>query len=277
MASELKPCICGKTPRLNRKKGSAGITKTPFYREQIVCRCGVSSKIFKAPNKAVEAWNTRPAPAATDTGLVTVGGEYLDGHTWKPIPAGVTDFALRGFKTRALCDRSQAAELLAANEAERAEQWRLRREMEADRDTQKAIATSLEAELAAERAEKERLADDYQAIREQLHRGWQECRDLKADNAALTARIEGLEKHCELLCDPTIIRLEKENSDLEAKLAAAENALEPFADIADLIDAETEGMDETDELVLHFHDYEFAKWPESLFRKARAALGGKPS
>ncbi|WP_114216737.1 hypothetical protein [Ochrobactrum sp. 3-3] len=64
---------------------------------------------------------------------------------------------------------------------------------------------------------------------------------------------------------------------LETKLATAEKALEPFADIADLIDAETEGMAETDELVLHFHDYEFAKWPVSFFREARAVLGGKPS
>lgn len=65
MASELKPCICGKTPRLDIKKGLAGITKVPFYREQIMCRCGVSSKIFKAPRKAVEAWNTRPTPQET--------------------------------------------------------------------------------------------------------------------------------------------------------------------------------------------------------------------
>ncbi|KAB2762252.1 hypothetical protein F9K98_10450 [Brucella anthropi] len=48
-----------------------------------------------------------------------------------------------------LVTRSQAVELLAEKEAERAEQWRLRREMEADRDTQKAIAASLEVKLAA--------------------------------------------------------------------------------------------------------------------------------
>ena len=45
----------------------------------------------------------------------------------------------------------------AAKEAERAEQWRLRREMEADRDTQKAIAASLEADNAAQAARIEEL------------------------------------------------------------------------------------------------------------------------
>ena len=84
-------------------------------------RCG-----FKA--KPTVPLYTRPAPAATDTGLVTVlERPYLG----------------------SLVASSQAEELLAAKEAERAEQWRLRREMEADRDTQKAIAASLKADNAA--------------------------------------------------------------------------------------------------------------------------------
>ncbi|WP_247997713.1 hypothetical protein [Brucella tritici] len=117
MASELKPCICGKTPRLNSKKGSAGITKTPFYREQIVCRCGVSSKIFKAPNKAVEAWNTRAAPAATDTGLETVGyvtpewlAKHCSSHTINSNPSPAW--------TEAVVTSSQAEELLAEKDKE---------------------------------------------------------------------------------------------------------------------------------------------------------------
>lgn len=60
--------------------------------------------------------------------------------------------------------------------------------------------------------------------------------------------------------------------DAEAQLAEANKALEPFADIADLIDSETEGMSETDELALHFHDYLMASWPVALFRACRQAL-----
>ncbi|EBY7415692.1 hypothetical protein D6J61_25750 [Salmonella enterica subsp. enterica serovar Alachua] len=85
MANELKPCICGKTPRIERKKGLAGITKVPFYREQIVCRCGVSSKLFKSPDQALTAWNTRPAAPVEGLERYRVEAyentHYENGHT----------------------------------------------------------------------------------------------------------------------------------------------------------------------------------------------------
>lgn len=127
MASELKRCICGKTPRLGIKKGSAGVTKTPFYREQIVCRCGVSSKIFKAPGKAAEAWNTRPTPVAPvspdATGkcgeLVTVGyapSEYGIGLDFQQL--GISRLYPKSCASGAVAvvTRSQAVELLAAKD-----------------------------------------------------------------------------------------------------------------------------------------------------------------
>lgn len=70
--------------------------------------------------------------------------------------------------------------------------------------------------------------------------------------------------------------LEAEIARLRDRVAELEKALEPFADIADLIDSETEGMSETDELALHFHDYLMASWPVALFRAARRVReGGK--
>lgn len=60
-------------------------------------------------------------------------------------------------------------------------------------------------------------------------------------------------------------------SALVASNAEMREALGPFAEIADLIDSETEGMSETDELELHYHDYLMASWPVSLFRTARRA------
>lgn len=72
-----------------------------------------------------------------------------------------------------------------------------------------------------------------------------------------------------------IAALVAERDALKAQVKVVDEALDPFADISDLIDSETEGMSETDELQLLFHDYLFASWPVSLFRRARAVKGGK--
>lgn len=65
------------------------------------------------------------------------------------------------------------------------------------------------------------------------------------------------------------IALVKGRESAEAKLAKARKVIEPFADISDLVDSETEGMADSDEFELLFHDYLLAKWPLSTFRAAR--------
>ncbi len=55
-------------------------------------------------------------------------------------------------------------------------------------------------------------------------------------------------------------------------VAALKEAAEPFARIADLIDAETTGFSEQDELALTYHDYLFDKFTVAQFRALRAAL-----
>lgn len=142
MASELKPCpFCGGTDL-----SSGGDDKFVGY----FCKTCQAT----GPNHyGSRDWNTRPTPAATDTGLVR--------YDLSMFGNGIVEMG-GGAYVRA----DQAEELLAAKEAERAEQWRLRREMEADRDTQKAVATSLEAELAAERAEKDAYGIALMMIRE---------------------------------------------------------------------------------------------------------------
>lgn len=62
--------------------------------------------------------------------------------------------------------------------------------------------------------------------------------------------------------------LQRENADLR-------EALEPFAEIADLVDSETEGVADSDEFQMHFHDYLMASWKLSIFRRARALIGGE--
>lgn len=234
-----------------------------------------------------EQINTRPAPAATDTGLETVGNiteecllelkQMLCGEIHPCNDIGdVTDADIE------LCIRSQAEDLLAAKEAERAEQWRLRREMEADRDTQKAIAASFEAELAAERAEKDGWKELHDAAQvavkertEACNNLYKQVNDLKADNAAQAARIKELDGECNELvtkCNEIIgqrdhalnacAQMEEDKEALEAKLAAAN-------EVAQLvIQAEEDKSGDPNFYILLM---------QTAYDKARAVLGGKPS
>ncbi len=139
-----------------------------------------------------------------------------------------------------------------------------------------AVVTRSQAEklLATERVETERLADDYQAIREQLHRGWQECCALKADNAAQAARIKELEQALETektlsrgdwACQREVDQMSIKVEALEAKLAAAEKALEAIEDHAARC------------FSLSTHSTIALAYLQDIQDEARAALGGKPS
>lgn len=56
----------------------------------------------------------------------------------------------------------------------------------------------------------------------------------------------------------------------EREVAKLREALEPFASIGELIEVETEGFDDADELDVIFHDYLFDKVKVGAFRKAAA-------
>ncbi|EXL06563.1 hypothetical protein BG46_15905 [Brucella anthropi] len=115
--------------------------------------------------------------------------------------------------------------------------------------------------LAAERVEKEELREALRAVVEAR----------KADNAAKDARIKELEELLRISesCNHFADNLSKEMRVLEAKLAAAEKALEPFADHAKerAVDASEWRDNDTVQIVVTIGD----------LRKARAVLGGKPS
>ncbi|GEM_PF-888390 len=225
---------------------------------------GLCNTCLDEDAERLENTRTTPvAPVSPDTDgkcgeLVTVAKQHRlirGGYpgSWQPYASPI--FSDDVFETRELVTRSQAEELLAAERAEK-DGWK-------------------ELHDAAQVAVKERT--------EACNSLYRQNTDLEAKLAAKDARIKELEETKAVIAadKKILLDLAATNGDkvttLEAKLSAAEKALEPLADIADLIDAETEGMAETDELVLHFHDYEFAKWPVSFFREARAARGGKPS
>ena len=87
--------------------------------------------------------------------------------------------------------------------------------------------------------------------------------------------------------DATLLRGPEPHHEAEAQIAALRRvsasprpetvgALRPFADIADLIDSETEGLCDTDECQLVFHDYLMANFTVAQFRRARSALNATP-
>jgi len=168
--------------------------------------------------------NTLPAPAATDTGLEAV---LLPG--WPK-----------------LCEFSQAEELLAAERARAAEKERLR--FEGDLDKWMKI---IGAGITGYQPEAYTLMD----------LACEELVKLRADNAAKDARIKELEAdrdHQSKLSN----KLNRSHAALEAKLAAAHEALEFYADVSKYPAPFTGGFGEL------YYD---------CGEKARAVLGGKPS
>lgn len=72
-----------------------------------------------------------------------------------------------------------------------------------------------------------------------------------------------------------VLALARQAEALQRENAELRKALKPFADVADLVDAETEGVSDDDEFQMHFHDYLMASWKLSIFRRARALIGGE--
>lgn len=175
---------------------------------------------------------TRPAPAATNTGLETLSVELTpSGHPY-----------MKSDQEGDYVTRSQAEELLAAERA-KTERWH-KKAMDAGVIVHSDGTTS--------------------------HPMRKDLDDLKADNAAQAARIKEMEADLKTYQDGTAdlvnekIDAEFKAVDLEAKLAAAEKALKPFADHAN-----DRAVDDTG-----WRDKETVKIVVSIgdLRKARAVL-----
>nr|WP_312970663.1 Lar family restriction alleviation protein [Brucella intermedia] len=266
MASELKPCpFCG-SDRITVqciRDGQQAICKD----------CGSKGKpVFHGPKgpdvtwgEAVDAWNTRPIPVAPvspdATGkcgeLVTVEHQYWTPESvWKrQSEAFVQGVAKLGGFTRELVTRSQAEELLAAERVKADEYYgeavvsydrKLRvEELEADNAALTAkleTANALVTCCCGDPIDAHNMGSDHSPV-DQYHYAMIQ---LEEQNAELTARVKELEEQLENMTAIKDIHQEKraENFDraleaetkaeaLEAKLAAAERALEPFANAAD--------------------------------------------
>ncbi|WP_162792694.1 Lar family restriction alleviation protein [Ochrobactrum sp. 3-3] len=181
MASELKRCPFCNSDRITVHNIRDG--------QQAVCKdCGSHGKpVFHGPKgpeatwgEAVAAWNTRPAPAATVTGLETIGyvlQSFVDGEgaDYNEIFRTVREPE----NWTATVTRSQAEELLAAEQAKAAEKERLR--FEGDLDKWMKI---IGAGITGYQPEAYTLMD----------LACQELVRLRADNAAQAARINELEE-----------------------------------------------------------------------------------
>lgn len=62
---------------------------------------------------------------------------------------------------------------------------------------------------------------------------------------------------------------------LRARLAEKDNALEPFAGVAELVDLETEGFSNDDTFELMFNDFLLDRFTLADFRRTREAWGGE--
>ncbi|MCO7726422.1 hypothetical protein NJB93_07420 [Brucella intermedia] len=231
--------------------------------------------------------NTRPAPAATDTGLETVAWESMD-NKLDPNDKLVYEVKFPRNGDKRLVYKSQAEELLAA---ERAEKEELKKAL-ADRawisNKHNEHRAKLKADNEAKDAENSYLKELVAARGETIKRGDDRIRKLEADNAAKDALIKELEaaldsdpsgsglwrywsrKACEVT-QKYVDEVDRAEA-LEAKLAAAEKALEFYADASKWDDGYFKSED--DGTVLR-------AYPSSVDKdqgdKARAALGGKPS
>lgn len=291
MASELKPCpFCGATAKLNKYYSGTAFT--------VVCDNLHRINTFETEAEAVATWNTRPtpvdanplasnpvddkiapdtdgnAPAAADTGLVTVA-ENLARTIWGYFKGGPDAIAwfdnnksLGGPAWLIEQCRSQAEEMLAAERAMRktAEQ----RLAQSQDDLKQARYDNAAKDARIKELE---AALDSDPDGSGLWRFWskesveahQQLRDKTKTIKALEAKLETYHEEYENRKEG----YEKTIDSLEAKLAAAEKALEPFAD-----HASDRAVDDT-----VWRDKDTVKIVVSIgdLRKARAVLGGKPS
>lgn len=192
MASELKPCpFCGGTD-VNLYHSA----KT--FMSWVSCKsCGLEapSETGITDAEAITYWNTRSAPAATDAGLVTIGGINLASGEM----ISCKDFDDGNPLHIPCCRKDRAEELLAAERAEKEE---------------------------ARQAWKEAVAM-YEQEKARVDPALKRVSDLEADNAAMDARIKERDEYRSKWQSI----MEQENSSrktylrhteaLEAKLAAA--------------------------------------------------------
>lgn len=201
--------------------------------------------------------NTRSAPAATDTGLVTVAKQWkVTAKNWSGLKPEISE----PFDERELVTRSQAEAIIAAKNA--------------------TLQDAIEC-VKVLTEEKNKLEADNAALIHDLNRIKDHETELVNDNTALTARIKELEterdealddaKFAERIATKREIDANANVEALEAKLAAAEKALEFYADSSKWDDGYFKSED--DGTVLR-------AYPSSVDKdqgdKARAVLGGKP-
>lgn len=273
MASELKPCpFCGATAKA-KPMGSASFT--------VMCENLHRMNSFPSKAEAIEAWNTRAAPAATDTGLVSNcdGKEQEAFETWAKSKRydmhehplhylfldPKTNAAREGWNEAIRYCHSQAVKLLAAKDA------RIK-ELERQRNSTGCSDKDGNVLFVGDRV---RYRKEGLYIKEEY---WNPEYEIIFKAPCFTLRHVGGGKDAG--SHDFILKCGGGNGDLElisrgehgyyhdaleAKLAAAEKALEPFA----LISSEGVIKQETGQVtVITCAEY---------FHNARAVLGGKPS
>jgi len=247
MASELKPYGYAPGSYMNNCK-SCGQS---FMGDKRAWNCEPCAKAL-----SLQA-DTLPAPAATDTGLETVGEVSTVRERVAAFAGHMSSGQLKPGDL--LCLRSQAEELLAAERAEKEELRRAIMGEEPDPDLQHGNFLEMAATLhrACDGARKR-----AEYAEQRLGQSEAELKQARADNAAKETRIKELEEEVEWAQNAVLARqrhAEARCETLEVKLAAAEKAARSVEEWW-----LSEGMK-------HFDGA-----PYCIFA-TRAVLGGKPS
>jgi len=217
--------------------------------------------------------DTRPAPAATDTGLVTVA--------WNCTYPSYGHFTLKeheakqaieeGAAVKALCYCSQAVELLAA---ERAESDRLRKLFKTQSDVHSKHVKELITQHEREREIYGQAAQDFRERAEKAEA------KLGTANALITCCCgDPVDAHDMGSGHSPVDQYHYTMMQLEAKLAAAEKVKDAMRKAA--VDycwqryKSRAPMNLKDPAVFTSHEWE--KIGEAMDAAARAVLGGKPS
>lgn len=229
--------------------------------------------IFISVKDFVEAFGPTPDATGKCGELETVAWtnkaqlSFLKDDQWKVIPMAMwaKEYQAASDDDIGLCDRSQAEELLAAERAEKEEARR------AEEEAKDCFWSIYETYL-----EKGGLPVSTEGARSALSN---RIASLEADNAAKAERIKELEKDfydadkSDMSARDLLNDREAEIEVLEAKLAAAEKALEPFAEYCgDHFDKDFNGNPLPDEQKVGWVYLNYGH-----FRRARAVMGGKPS
>ncbi|ASV86114.1 restriction alleviation, Lar family protein [Ochrobactrum quorumnocens] len=227
----LKPCpFCGSTASHSQFTGNGFTLPRVKYTEVRCDKCHITTEpqqlLFPDKDKALAAWNTRPAAPVEGLEVVAYRYRHVDYVNWT---YSESKHPRPDIHNEELVTRPQAGAIIAELQA-KAKDYREHSERLEKRLEREEVTRSRAVELlAAKDAEWQVAANLGSEVNRNLA---SRVNALEADNAALTARVKRLDTPYNPMAEA--LATDKVKT-LEAQLAAAEKALEPFSKYAAML------------------------------------------